>query len=109
MLRSPNAEFITKLQVRVNLTGDGTNIGKLLYVVNFWFTIIDEGELAYSAAGNHCIAILHTEDYNSLKIPLQDIVKEVESLETIKVNDKDFKIIYYLGSDWKSLAMCTGD
>ena len=109
MLRSPNAEFITKLQVRVKLTGDGTNIGKRLHVVNFGFTIIDEGELAYSAAGNHCIAIFkHTEDYNSLKIALQDIVKEVESLETIKVNDKDFKIIYYLGGDWKFLAMSTG-
>ena len=109
MLRSPNAEFISKQQVRVKLTGDGTNIGKRLHVVNFGFTILDEGELAYSAAGNHCIAIFkETEDYDSLKKALQDIVAEVESLKTIRVNGIDFEITYYLGGDWKFLAMCTG-
>ena len=109
MLRSPDAEFISKQRVRVKLTGDGTNIGKRLHVVNFGFTILDEGESAYSASGNHCIAIFkETEDYNSLKIALQDIVAEVESLSTIRVNGKDFQITYYLGGDWKFLAMCTG-
>ena len=109
MQRSPNAEFISKQQVRVKLTGDGTNIGKRLHVVNFGFTILDEGELAYSAAGNHCIAIFkETEDYDSLKTALQDIVAEVESLKTIRVNGIDFEITYYLGGDWKFLAICTG-
>lgn len=74
MLRSPDAEFISRQLVKVKLTGDGTNIGKRLHVVNFGFTILDEGELAYSAAGNHCIAIFkEPEDYDSLKIALQDI------------------------------------
>ena len=60
--------------MRVKLTGDGTNIGKHLHVVNFGFTIIDEGDLAYSAAGNHCIAIfMQTEDYASLKAALRDV------------------------------------
>ena len=100
MLRSPDAEFISKEQVRVKLTGDGTNIGKHLHVVNFGFTILDEGELAYSAAGKHCIAIFkQTEDYDSLKIALQDIVREVESLKTITMNGKNFEITYYLGGD----------
>ena len=105
MLRSPDAEFISKQQVRVKLTGDGTNIGKRLHVVNFGFTILDEGELAYSAAGNHCIAIFkETEDYNSLRIALQDIVAEVESLLTIRVNGKDFQITYYLGGGLEVLS-----
>ena len=109
MQRCPDAEFISKQQVRVKLTGDGTNIGKRLYVVNFGFTILDEGELAYSAAGNHCIAIFKdTEDYESLKLALLDIVTEVDSLNAIKVNDKDIQITYYLGGDWKFLALCTG-
>lgn len=52
-------------KVRVKLTGDGTNIGKHLHVVNFVFTILDEGDLAYSAAGNHCIAIFkESESYD---------------------------------------------
>ena len=95
--------------MRVKLTGDGTNIGKRLHVVNFGFTIIDEGDLAYSATGNHCIAIFkQTEDYASLKAALRDIVTEVESLETITIDGKNFRIVYYLGGDWKFLALCTG-
>ena len=75
--------------MRVKLTGDGTNIGKRLHVVNFGFTIIDEGDLAYSAAGNHCIAISkQTEDYASLKAALRDIETEVELLETITIEVK---------------------
>ena len=86
--------------MRVKLTGDGTNIGKRLHVVNFGFTIIDEGDLAYSAAGNHYIAIFkQTEDFASLKAALQDIVTEVESLETITIDGKNFHIVYYLGGD----------
>ena len=42
----------------VKLSGDGTNIGKRLHVVNFTFTMLDEGEKAYSAEGNHVLAIV---------------------------------------------------
>ena len=63
----------------MKLSGDGTKIGKRLHIVNFGFTILDEGELAYNAADNHHIAIFkQTEHYNSLMIALQDIVVEVD-------------------------------
>ncbi len=93
----PDADFITKKIVRVKLSGDGTNIGKRLHVVNFGFTIL-EGDRAYSAAGNHCIAIFkEPEKYTSLKNALKDVSTEVESLSTIVVNDTTFAIEYYLG------------
>ena len=102
----PDASFIRDKRVRVKLTGDGANIGKHLHVVNFAFTILDEGDLAYSAAGNHCIAIFkETEDYDSLKRCLHDIIRDVEALP---VNDFEFEINYYLGGDWKFLAVITG-
>ena len=54
-------------KIRIKLTGDGTKIGKRLHVVNVAFTLLDEGEKAYSAAGNHCIAIIkEPESYESL-------------------------------------------
>ena len=31
-------------------------MGKRLHVVNFTFTILDEGRKAYSAEGNYCLA-----------------------------------------------------
>ena len=96
-------------KVRVKLTGDGTNIGKRLHVVNFGFTILDEGDKAFSAAGNHCLAIFkEPESYDSMKKCLSDIIDEVNTLSSVDVNGTTFTIDYYLGGDWKFLAMATG-
>ena len=82
----------------MKLTGDGTNIGKHLHVVNFAFTLLNEGDAAYSASGNHCIAILkESEDYNSLKVGLRDIIKEVEQLSRISVCGLNFDVVFLSG------------
>ena len=74
----PDAAFLVSRKVKVKLTGDGTNIGKHLHVVNFAFTIHEEEEKAHSAAGNHCVAIFKaTENYDDMKLCLQDIVKDI--------------------------------
>ncbi len=105
----PDADFMVKKKVRVKLTGDGTNIGKRLHVANFGFTILDEGDVAYSAAGNHCLAIFkEAETYESLKAALQDIASDIKSLLTIDVNGMTLEVEYYLGGDWKFLALATG-
>ena len=89
-------------------SGDGTKIGKRLHVVAFTFTLLDENQ-ACSAAGNHILAVFkQPESYNCLKLALEDIIKEVEELMEVHVNGIDFKIVYYLGGDWKFLAMVTG-
>lgn len=48
------------------------------------------------------------EDYESLSRGLEDIRKEVESLKSISVDGKSYEIEYYLGRDWKFLALVTG-
>jgi len=52
----------------IKLTGDGTQINRVLNIVNFAYTIIEEEEVAMSVRGNHCIAILkiYESDYNQL-------------------------------------------
>ena len=105
----PDAAFLVSRKVKVKLTGDGTNIGKHLHVVNFVFTILEEEEKAHSAARNHCVAIFKaTENYDDMKLCLQDIVKDVETIETITVREQEFAIDYFIGGDWKFLAMITG-
>lgn len=87
------------------MTGDGTQIGKHLHVLNFGFTLLDDEETAYSATGHYCIAIVkEPEKYHSLTSSLEDIKAEVESLSTIEVNGICFDIVYFLGGDWKFLA-----
>ena len=64
--------------------------------MNFGFTLL-EGDLAYSAARNHCIAIIkEPEKYDALVLSLEDIKKEVETLSSIEVNDICFSIEYFL-------------
>ena len=80
-----------------------------MHVVNFGFTLLDEGSKAYSAEGNHFLAIFkEPESYDSLEKCLSDIVKEVERLTSITIGDKTFEVEYYLGGDWKFLALATG-
>jgi len=104
-----DAHFIKKQQVRVKLSGDGTNIGKRLHVVTFTFTLLEEGNKAHSSDGNHILAVFkEPEKYESVKAALEDISAEVEQLTSIQVGDIDFQIKYHLGGDWKFLAMVTG-
>ena len=106
---SSDAPFRQNCCLHVKLSGDGTNIGKRLHVVNFTFTLLEEGALAYSAEGNHPLAIIkESEKYDEMCSALEDIRKEVERITTIDVDDSTYRIVYYLGGDWKFLAMCTG-
>ena len=50
--------------IRIKLTGDGTQIGRELKVINFAFTIIEEGEKAQSVAGNYSLQT--SESYDDL-------------------------------------------
>ena len=60
--------------IRIKLTGDGTRIGRGLNVVNFAFTILEEGNRAQSVLGNHTVAIMNvSETYDELVNGLQDI------------------------------------
>ena len=69
--------FITLKQ---KLSGDGTNISKRLHVVNLHSLLEDQS--AYSSEGNHTLAI-----------------------EELTVEEHPFHMNYYLGGDWKFLAL----
>ena len=74
--------------VRVKLTGIGTNIGKHLHAVNFFHNTWRRGQKAeYSASGNDCIAIFkESENYVVVKTCLKDIVR-----------DQKFDVEFYIG------------
>ena len=95
--------------LRVKLSGDGTKICRKLNLINFTFTLLNEGNIAMSPKGNHTIAIINgTENYHHLKTSLSDIIKEVEELTSITVNSTTFQVIFYFCSDLKFLAIACG-
>ena len=44
------------------ISGDGTNIGKKLYVINITFNMLNEGGNAMSADRNHLIAVIRDSE-----------------------------------------------
>ena len=106
---NPDAPFLQNRTLRVKLSGDGTNVGKRLHLINFTFTLLDEGSSAHSSQGNHILAVLkEPEKYDTIKNGLADIRKEVEDLKTVEHNNMQFTVTYYLGGDLKFLAIVTG-
>ena len=104
-----DAAFRQEKVLHVKLSGDGTNIGKRLHVINFTFTLLEEGPLAHSCHGNHILVVLkEAEKYESLKNGLSDIRAEVENLKTLEQNGIKFGRTYYLGGGLKFLAIVTG-
>lgn len=98
----------TDTPLRVKLSGDGTKVSRSLHVINFTFTVVDT-PTATSVAGNHTIAILKTgESYENLASGLADIAKEISTLKSIKIQDKEYTLEYFLGGDMKFLALVCG-
>ena len=96
--------------LRVKLTGDGTQIARGFNVINFAFTVLEEGEKAMSVSGNHCLAIVKVSEANDDELfrALKDIIDEAKGLNSVTVEDRIFKIDYYLGGDMKFLAKVCG-
>ena len=96
------------MRVRVKLSGEGTNVGKHLNVINITFTILDEGSKAMSADGNQLVAVKVPEDYDHLFVALGDIQNDVEQLSTVCIDNVCYEIEWFPGGDWKFLACICG-
>lgn len=95
--------------IRVKVTGDGTHISHSMHAVVIAFTIVEDGANPNSPGGNHTIALLNAkESYAELAEALEDIQDEIKHLESVKVDEKEFSIEFFLGADWKFLALCVG-
>ena len=42
------------------------------------------------------------------KFALSDLIEEIGALTSITIDDRTYDITYYLGGDWKFLALVTG-
>ena len=96
--------------IHVKLSADGTNIGRNLKLLNFTFTILNEGARAKRATGNYTLGIfeIENEQHGSLTECFKELIEEFESLSEIEVYNRKVKIVYYFGADWKFLAVILG-
>ena len=98
-------------KVEVKVTGDGTIVSRSMHVLVIAFTLVNvkSKECPNSQRGNHVVALINTtEDYNNLQEAVRDIEEEIKNTTSITVNDLTFEIEYFLGGDWKFLAISAG-
>ena len=92
--------------LQVKLSGDGTKVCRKLNVINFIFTLLNEGEIAMSPKGNHTIAIINsTESYEVLATTLSTLRDKVKRITAVEVDGHTFCIEYFLCSDWPLFAV----
>ena len=71
-------------KIKVKISGDGTNIGKRLKIVNVTYTILNERDIAITEKGNYILAIIKTtESYDNLKVSIEDLYDEMPNLKEI--------------------------
>ena len=106
----PDASFRVKLVGSYELSyrvHGGTTIGKLLHIVNFTYVLLDEGEKAYCAEGNHSLAIFREqENYESFKMLWRTSLLKLMQWSLL-VWTAQSKTEFFLGGLWKVLAIIT--
>ena len=107
LLSNPSYQY---KHIRVKITGDGTCVSRSVHLVVIAFSFIDfNNENPSSPYGCHVIALINaTENYENLQESLTDIADELRHLNSINVDGKEFTVQFYLGGDWKFLALVTG-
>lgn len=95
----------------VKLSGDGTQIGRTLNLVQMSLTILQEGNICKTCTGNHLLALFRgPEKYHILAQALEDIANEIGHLNQIEIPGKDtpISITWYLGGDYKFILASLG-
>ena len=96
--------------IHIRLAADGTNIGRCLKLLNFTFTILNEGPRSLTASGNYTLGIfeLENENYDNLVICFKELVDELRNLKEIKIGPNTLGLVFYYSGDWKMLAHSLG-
>lgn len=105
-----DANFASDGKLVTKISGDGTQIGKRIHVVNVTFTIINENRSG-SAQGNYPLCIVRTkEKYSNLSLALQDLRQEVSELQgsLLEIGGRTFSVEIMLGGDYKFLLVAVG-
>ena len=100
--------------IRVKLVGDGTKTGPLT-MLNFGFTLPDQGLISKTAAGNFQLGCfeIEKENYETLKSCLAEMAKNLSNFcqttnNQIQIGDTVYTIKFLLGGDMKFLHTMMG-
>ena len=96
--------------IKIKFTADSTNIGKNLHLLNVAFVILNDTEKAKNSKGQFSVGIydIEKENYETIKNCFELINKEIDEVSYVTVKDREVKVEYFVGADWKMLANLLG-
>ncbi len=90
---------IRNSNINIRFSGDGTQVGSNLRVLNFTFGFLDEIKSSPQlnpncVTGNFSLGtfLIQKEDYNDMKIALKEIIDELKLLKTIEIDGREYTI-----------------
>ena len=103
-------KFVNR-EVIIKFSGDGTNICRNIKILNFTFTIINEGQIAKTASGNYTLGVfeIEAENHEELVRLFKDIAQQIDGLKnTIDVDGTLYTLKKKFGGDWMFLSAMLG-
>ena len=100
-------EFMFENEIKLRIAADATNVGMNLKLLIITFVVVNIKETAKSSKGHHLIGLyeISKENFENLEIGrcFEKLNHEIESLEKITVNNKQYTIEYFVGNDLKMI------
>ncbi|RMZ99298.1 hypothetical protein BpHYR1_033764 [Brachionus plicatilis] len=93
--------------LKVKLSADGTNVGGNFKIVNFTFTILNEGDRAKASSGNYTLG-LSKLPYIRLEEPFKYLLEQIKDFTQLEFKNRKFDVKFYFCSDWKLTATALG-
>ena len=90
--------------IRIKITSDGTNIGRVTSLLNFAFVIVDDEEYARGVKGVNIFGLSECEEkYEQMKHLFAHLDQQILSNQVIEVCGKTFELDFYFGADMKMI------
>ncbi|CAF1105017.1 unnamed protein product [Brachionus calyciflorus] len=101
---------IKEMFIQIKLTADGTNVSRSVKIINFCYSVINQGKKSAGVNGTYSLGIFQVEqeNYESIKNWMSKIWGTLNSFDSFVCDGKNYKIEYFFCSDWKMSSIVLG-
>src|SRR5688572_24068937 len=97
--------------IHLRISGDGRNVGQKVKHVMITVALLDDLMKLFESNYHYTtVLFLGNENYSTLKIAADDLIKELQELKNtgMIINNILWSFELFFSSDWKFLVICLG-
>ncbi len=104
-----NHLIIIDNKIKLKFCGDGAQVSKKLTIFNFSFAIISDKRICKTASGHFIVGVFQiSETYENLKNALGQIILQIENLDKLIVNQREYDLDVKFANDLKVTSLLMG-